>query len=79
MPEAYPMPSFVSLVVQDLAASVAWYRDVLGFQVVISFPQMAHIRWIKYADILLRPGEPGPEPGRGVAISFQTPLDGIDE
>jgi catechol 2,3-dioxygenase-like lactoylglutathione lyase family enzyme len=77
-PDIYPMPSFASLLVRDLEASIAWYRDVLGFQMVISFPQMAHIRWIKYADLLLRPGEVEQERGRGVTISFQTPLGRID-
>jgi hypothetical protein len=28
-PEVYPMPSFPTLTVSDLAASTRWYRDVL--------------------------------------------------
>lgn len=77
-PDIYPMPSFVSLDVRDLEASVGWYRDVLGFQVIISFVQLAHVRWIRFADLLLRPGDEKYERGRGVTISFQTPLDQVD-
>jgi len=84
MPETYPMPSFVTLLVRDLAASVRWYRNVLGFEIVFSFteagpfPQMAHLRWTKYADLLLRPGTTEGEAGCGVSISFQTPLENVD-
>jgi catechol 2,3-dioxygenase-like lactoylglutathione lyase family enzyme len=76
-PDIYPMPSFPTFVVSDLAASVAWYRSVLGFQEVFSMgPTLSHLRWIKFADLLLMPGRPSP--GDGVTISFQTPLEGID-
>jgi lactoylglutathione lyase len=77
-PDIYPMPSFVSLDVRDLRASVGWYRGVLGFDVIIAFAQMAHVRWIKYADVLLRPGDAEHERGSGVTICFQTPLDEVD-
>lgn len=50
--EVYPMPLFVRLTVTDLAASVDWYRE-LGFDVVYEMPAMAHVRYRKYADVML--------------------------
>ncbi|SFL15443.1 Glyoxalase-like domain-containing protein [Halogranum rubrum] len=50
--EFYPMPLFVQLTVSDLPTSVAWYRD-LGFDAVYEMPTMAHLRYRKYADVLL--------------------------
>ena len=69
-PEFYPMPGFPTLAARDLAASVAWYRAV-GFANVFEMPMLAHLRWARYADLLLRPepGLQGPK-GVGVTISF---------
>jgi predicted lactoylglutathione lyase len=50
--EVYPMPLFVRLSVDDLSASVAWYR-ALGFAVVYEMPVMAHLRYRTYADVML--------------------------
>lgn len=80
--DIYPMPSFVTLIVRDVAKSSAWYRDVLGFQIVMSFgapnsaPTFAHLRWIKFADLLLQGG--APSVGEGSTIFFQTELDRLD-
>ena len=58
-PEIYPMPSFPTLVVSDIEASVNWYCEGLGFSHIFSMPSpdgtpsMAHLRWIKYADLLI--------------------------
>ena len=58
--EFYPMPSFPMLyAVRDLAVSSRWYQDVLGFQLVFEMPGppgapvLIHLRWAKYADVLL--------------------------
>ena len=71
-PEFYPMPGFPTLAVRDLAASVAWYRAV-GFANVFEMPMLAHLRWARYADLLLRPepGLQGPK-GIGVTLTFGT-------
>jgi predicted lactoylglutathione lyase len=50
--DIYPMPLFVRLTVEDLSASVAWYR-ALGFAVVYEMPVMAHLRYRTYADVML--------------------------
>ena len=57
--EIYPMPSFVTLAAKDTARSAAWYQDVLGFRHVATIPGpsgkplLVHLRWVKYADLLL--------------------------
>lgn len=81
MTEIYPMPSFPLLAVSNIAASTAWYRDVLGFAVVFVMPgqpvaSLVHLRWTKYADLLLRPSTDlrGP-PGVGVTLNFSVAED----
>lgn len=79
--EIYPMPSFPSLIVTDLEASSRFYQETLGFQHIFTMPgpdgrpALAHLRWLKYADLLLslpRDGKEIPEPrGAGVSLSFQ--------
>lgn len=74
--EIYPMPLFPQLAVSDLEESTEWYR-ALGFDVVFSMPVMAHVRYRKYADLMLvadrtqfgseRPPE-GSARGRGVTV-----------
>jgi len=76
--EFYPMPSFVTLTVADLQASTEWYQRVLGFRLVFSMPGpgggiiLTHLRFSKYADLLLVASrEPVPPPrGAGVQLSF---------
>ncbi len=75
--EIYPMPSFPILNVADLAVSSRWYQEALGFRHVFTMsgpggvPLLAHLRWVKYADLLLgaRPVEPG-QRGLGMILSF---------
>jgi catechol 2,3-dioxygenase-like lactoylglutathione lyase family enzyme len=79
--EIYPMPFFVNLIVADLDGSSKFYQEVLGFRHVFTMPgpggktMLVHLRWSKYADLLLsapRDGKPVPEPrGAGVTLSFQ--------
>ncbi|MDQ6693453.1 MAG: VOC family protein [Chloroflexota bacterium] len=79
--EIYPMPSFPILNVTDLAASSQWYQEALGFHHIFTMqgpggiPLLAHLRWVKYADLLLgaRPVESGRR-GLGVTFSFSAYL-----
>jgi catechol 2,3-dioxygenase-like lactoylglutathione lyase family enzyme len=85
-----PLPSFPTLVVSDLAYSTDWYRDALGFELVVAMPDdfgrglFTHLRWSPHADLLLvgdPPEAPLPGPrGLGVTLTF-TLVDGrtIDE
>jgi len=78
--EIYPMPSFPMLVVKDLEASSNFYQTTLGFKHVFTLPgpddlpALVHLRWVKYADLLLtkpRDGKELPEPrGAGVLLNF---------
>jgi catechol 2,3-dioxygenase-like lactoylglutathione lyase family enzyme len=76
-PEFYPMPSFPALVVGDVAASSRWYQEALGFAHVFTMPGaggapgLAHLRWAKYADLLLRGGPPADgRKGVGITLNF---------
>ena len=70
------MPSFPTLAVRDLEASVQWYREALGFALVFTLPgpagpALAHLRWARYADLMLRSGpRPDGAPGLGVVLTF---------
>ncbi|WP_246999890.1 VOC family protein [Halosolutus gelatinilyticus] len=71
--EIYPMPMFDRLEVSDVTQSTEWYRDVLGFGIIFQMPGLTHLRYRKYADILLVPSEAEIDPdgqGRGVDIYF---------
>lgn len=76
-PEIYPMPSFPTLAVEDVLKSSSWYQEALGFSHVFTMPgpggapALAHLRWAKYADLLLRTGAQTHAPkGVGVALNF---------
>ena len=76
-PEFYPMPSFPTLAVSDVQASSRWYQDALGFAHVFTMPGpggapgLAHLRWAKYADVLLRGGSQlEGRKGLGITLNF---------
>lgn len=79
--EIYPMPSFPMLIVKDLEVSSKFYQEALGFKHIFTMPgpggkpALVHLRWLKFADLLLslpRDGKEIPEPrGAGVSLSFQ--------
>ncbi len=71
--EIYPMPMFATLAVRDMAAALGWYQ-ALGFQTVFVMPgekpAMAHLRWAKYADLLLVPESANVKDPKGAGISL---------
>lgn len=76
--EIYPMPSFPTLIASDVDASSRFYQNVLGFKHIFTMPgpdgqpSLIHLRWTKYADLLItrsRNGKELSEP-RGVGISL---------
>jgi catechol 2,3-dioxygenase-like lactoylglutathione lyase family enzyme len=87
--EFYPMPFFATLTVDDLEASTRWYTDVIGFRLVFSLPGqdgtpiLSHLRWTKYADLLLAPEGPPTlsktDKGMGVRLSFLVTEGTVDE
>jgi catechol 2,3-dioxygenase-like lactoylglutathione lyase family enzyme len=78
--EIYPMPAFPMLIVSDLEASARFYQAGLGFRHIFTMPgpgggpALVHLRWVKYADLLIarpRDGRPVLEPrGAGIALNF---------
>ena len=87
--EFYPMPVFPTLSVGDIAMSTSWYSGNVGLSLVFNIPgpdgevEMAHLRWRKYADLLLVPDNNPPYPARekgvGVALSFLADTEPIDD
>lgn len=73
--EIYPMPSFPTLIVEDVAKSSAWYREALGFKHIFTMngpdgaPLLVHLRWVKYADVLISP-RPVVSGTRGIGITL---------
>ena len=88
-PEIYPIPMFPTLSVTDVAASLEWYTNKVGFVSVFSLLvpggdiAMAHVRWRKYADLLLVPdtGQSDAAHPKGVGVAFSLVVDttSIDE
>ena len=85
--EIYPMPLFPRLVVSDVGESTDWYESV-GFDVVYSMPAMAHVRYRKYADVMLadettlQPGTDSPAAGRrgsGVSLFVTVESESVDD
>ena len=85
--ELYAMPAFPTLSTSDLEESAEFYVGGLGFQNVYSIPGpdgapvLIHIRWTKYADVLLEResgarASPPEERGRGARLSFSLALAG---
>lgn len=78
--EIYPMPMFPMLMVNDLEVSSNFYQNALGFKHIFTMPgpggqpAPVHLRWVKYADLLIarpRNGEELMEPrGMGISLNF---------
>jgi catechol 2,3-dioxygenase-like lactoylglutathione lyase family enzyme len=81
--DVYPMPVFVTLRAADVARSVTWFRDALGFGVMFvgpdsgDGPSMVHLRRSRYQDVLVVGGlrEPS-EHGGSLTVPFQAMTDG---
>jgi uncharacterized glyoxalase superfamily protein PhnB len=85
--EYYPMPSFPTLAARNLVAASRWYQEVLGFQLIYEMPGpdgnpiLTHLRWAKYADLLLvvdrsQASEPK---GIGVSLNFAMTQESVDD
>ncbi|WP_435154848.1 VOC family protein [Haladaptatus sp. DFWS20] len=64
-PDIYPMPMFVTLEVTDVDGSTGWYREVAGFREVAPLPGVSHLRYRKYADVMLVPADESNNRGQG--------------
>jgi uncharacterized glyoxalase superfamily protein PhnB len=78
--EIYPMPMFPMLIVNDLEASSNFYQNALGFKHIFTMPGpggqpgLVHLRWVKYADLLIARPRDGIEltqpKGVGISLNF---------
>jgi uncharacterized glyoxalase superfamily protein PhnB len=68
--DIYPMPMFARLEAANLAETVAWYREALGFGVMFEMPVLVHLRRAKYQDLLLMPGRGPANADTGLTLSF---------
>lgn len=74
--EIYPMPMFVKLAVQDVAAITAWYEQALGFATVFHGPvvrgqtALVHLRRRKYQDLLIVPAQSTAIPSAVMSVTF---------
>jgi catechol 2,3-dioxygenase-like lactoylglutathione lyase family enzyme len=83
----YPMPTFVTLEVADIAASTAWYADALGFRPVFEAPgpagqpSLVHLRRDRYQDILLVPAATAAPTttAHGVTVNFLPGETSVDD
>ena len=83
--DIYPMPMFPTLAVANVAASTRWY-EALGFQHVFTWPGptgqplLVHLRWAKYADLLiLQDASPDMrERGHGITLTFTLQTDEVE-
>ena len=78
--EIYPMPIFPTLIVNDVEVSANFYQNALGFKQIFTMPgldgkpSLVHLRWVKYADLLITRSRDGKDltgpKGIGVSLSF---------
>ncbi len=82
--DIYGMPSFASLLVADLNATVSWYTDGLGFINLFTIPgpegttALVHLRRWQFQDLLVRPSAGLVTAGSGLVLSFAAIYDEID-
>ncbi|MBP6926956.1 MAG: VOC family protein [Caldisericales bacterium] len=85
--EIYAMPCFATLSVNDVASSVDFYCDKLGFMKIFFMEgpsgetALAHLRWAMYADLLVVPGkqEAADQKGFGISLTFACGRVSVDE
>jgi len=77
--EIYPMPLFPTLMVDNVEVSANFYQSVIGFKHIFTMPgpdgkpSLVHLRWVKYADLLItrsRGGELTGPKGIGISLNF---------
>jgi hypothetical protein len=80
--DIYGMPSFATLGVVDLPATVAWLTRALDFIELFAMPPvdpvLVHLRRWRYQDILVRRAEQPQLIGAGLALSFAAEFEELD-
>jgi len=79
----YGMPMFATLLASDMAATVSWYVDGLGFIELFSMPGpsgpvLVHLRRWQFQDVLVRPALRAVVPGTSCTMTFAAVHEEID-
>ena len=80
----YGMPMFATLQARDLAATVSWYTDGLGFINLFTMPGpdgaplLVHLRRWQFQDLLVRPARGPATPGSTCQLSFAAVYGELD-
>lgn len=84
----YQMPSYTTLMVNDLDNSTRWYCNILGFSLVAQMPGpngvpfMSHLRWAPHADLILMGDGPNillsSSRGTGITLNFTALRESVD-
>ena len=83
--EIYGMPAFATLIASNVAATVDWYVNGLGFIELFSMPgpggvpALVHLRRWAFQDLLVRPAPETVVSGNSVTLSFAAVLAELDE
>ena len=80
----YGMPMFATLLARDLAATVSWYTEGLGFIDLFTLPGpsgnplLVHLRRWQFQDLLVRPARGPVTPGNSGQLSFAAVYGELD-
>jgi hypothetical protein len=80
----YGMPMFATLQARDLAATVSWYTEGLGFINLFTMrgpdgaPLLVHLRRWQFQDLLVRPARGPVTPGSTCQLSFAAVYGELD-
>ncbi len=82
--EVYPMPAYTSLPASDVAATVRFFTEVVGFGLMYRGPEVggqpmiSHLRGRRYQDVLVMPARGPVHPANGLVVAFLADdLDGL--
>ena len=81
--DIYGMPAFVTLVVDDVRATAAWFTTALDFIELFAMPPgddpaLIHLRRWRYQDLLVRRGEDAAAVSGGIQLSFAADYDELE-
>lgn len=82
--DIYGMPMFATLIASDMAATVSWYTEGLGFISLFTVPAgdgvpaLVHLRRWRFQDLLVRPAAEPVTPGTACTLNFAAVYDEID-
>jgi hypothetical protein len=81
--DIYGMPAFVTLAVDDVRATAAWFTTALDFIELFAMPPgddpaLIHLRRWRYQDLLVRRGEDAAVVSGGIQLSLAADYDELE-